>query len=95
MALAAADLDARLVRYLVLPACASVETLERAARASAYDGCVVTRLDETDRPAPVLEAALHEKLPIAFLGDGVALDANLHRASSSLFGDLFLRGRVA
>lgn len=94
-ALEAVDLDARLVRYLVLPACSSLESLERAARAGAHEGCVVTRLDETERPAPVLEAALHARLPIAFLGDGPALDANLHRASSALFGDLFLRGRVA
>lgn len=94
-ALAVEDLDTRLTRYLVLPASASDEALERAVKAATYDGCVITGLDETARPAPVLEAALHHKLPIAFLCDGPKLDAHLHRAAGALFADLFLRGRIA
>jgi len=94
-ALAVEDLDTRLTRYLVLPAGASEEALERAATAAAYDGCVITGLDGTARPAPVLETALHRRLPIAFLTDGPRLEDDLHRAAGSLLADLFLRGRIA
>ena len=94
-ALAQTTLNVRLTRYLMLPASANQEAMLDATQAASFDGCVVTRLDETGRPAPVMETALHSKLPIAFLCDGSALDAHLHRASSGLFGDLFLRGRIA
>lgn len=93
-ALAAGDLAAGLTRYLTLPASASQESLLQASRAATYDGCIITRLDETSRPAPALEVALHEKLPVAFLCDGSQLEGHLHRASGAVFGDIFLCGRV-
>jgi flagellar biosynthesis protein FlhF len=93
-ALAVEQVSAQLVRYLVLPASASREAMQRAAQATACDGCIITRLDETCRPAPVLEQALHAKLAVAFLCDGPDLEANLHRASAGLFADLLLTGRI-
>lgn len=94
-ALAVAEVEARLTRYLVLSASASREALAAAAEATEFDGCVITRLDETRRPAAVLEQALRRPLPIAFLTDGPRLDADLHRASDASFADLLLTGRLA
>ncbi|MDA1263447.1 MAG: hypothetical protein O2816_00040 [Planctomycetota bacterium] len=94
-ALALENVEAQLVRFLVLPASANNEALARACATATCDGCVVTRLDETERPAPVLEQALSGKLPVAFLCDGPAIDAHLHRATESVFADLLLRGRIA
>lgn len=89
-----AEVNAKLERYLVLPANSRDEALEEAATATHYDGCVITRLDETARPGPVVELAMKRRLPIAFLCDGSDLNEGLHRAEGSRFADLFLRGRI-
>ncbi len=94
-ALAVEEYPARLTRYAVLPASASEEALGRTVEAGRFDGCVITRLDETEHPARVLETALHGGLPIAFLCDGPRIEAHLHRASGAGLADIFLRGRVA
>jgi len=58
-------------------------------------GCVVTKLDETRRPAAVLEAICEEGLPVAFLSAGSDLARDLVRATPDAFADIFLRGRVS
>jgi len=56
---------------------------------------VLTKLDETRQPAPALEFAQASRLPVAFLCDGSDVSAHLHRTSSDLIADLFLRGRMS
>ena len=58
-------------------------------------GCIVTKLDETRRPATVLEAICEENLPVAFLSAGSDLARDLVRATPEVFADLFLRGRAS
>lgn len=84
--------------YLVLPATASREALALVMRAYAGlapEGLVVTKLDETGAPSPVLEHALAAQLPVAFLADGPEPSAHLHRSGPEACADLFLRGRLA
>ena len=98
-----ADLAARLPRayrlrsYLVLSAATDRAALERVTEACAGQelaGCVVTKLDETCTPAPVLEHVLERGLPVAFLSDGPDLAHDFHRPTPEHFADLFLRGRL-
>jgi len=58
-------------------------------------GCVVTKLDETRRPAAILEAIHEENLPVAFLSAGSDLARDLVRATPDVFADLFLLGRMS
>ncbi|HVS09619.1 MAG TPA: hypothetical protein VMS76_07065 [Planctomycetota bacterium] len=97
-ALAEAAIEGELHVYLVLAATASRPALERALetwRPVSPEALVVTHLDETRAPAPVLELAAEQALPLAFLGDGCDLARDLHRASAGRIADLFLRGRLA
>ncbi len=84
--------------YLVLPATQSRSSLVLCTRAfarTAPTGCVVTKLDETDRPAGVLEEIARAGLPVAFLCDGQDVRGHMARPSPDRFADLFLRGRLA
>jgi flagellar biosynthesis protein FlhF len=84
--------------YRVLSAATSASALEATAAACGtldLSGCIVTKLDETTQPAPVLEHAVREKLPIALLSNGPDLELHLHRASGVTLADLALRGRLA
>ena len=56
---------------------------------------VVTKLDETRSPAPILEFAAGAQLPVTFLCDGQDISGHLHRPTADRFADLFLRGRLA
>lgn len=99
-ALKAAFAGARVVFdvYLVLPATANREAHELVTKAYSAlepEGVVVTKLDETSTPAPVLEHALAAKLPIAFLSDGPDVAQDLQRSGPEAVADLFLRGRLA
>jgi flagellar biosynthesis GTPase FlhF len=97
-ALAGAAIEGELHVWLVLAATASRPALERALetwRPASPEALVVTHLDETRAPAPVLELAAEQALPLAFLGDGCDLARDLHRASAGRIADLFLRGRLA
>ncbi|MCH2105617.1 MAG: hypothetical protein MK291_03125 [Planctomycetes bacterium] len=58
-------------------------------------GCVVTKLDETRRPATVLESICEENLPVAFLSAGSDLTRDLVRATPDAFADIFLLGRAS
>lgn len=58
-------------------------------------GAVVTKLDESRRPLPVLEQLAARGLGLAFLCDGAGLDGHLHRARPAPLADLALRGRIA
>jgi flagellar biosynthesis protein FlhF len=90
--------DLTLDRYLVLPASASASALrvaERTFAPLAPSGCVITKLDETAEPGPVLELALRRRLAVAFLCDGTDVAKHLHRASADRFSDLLLRGRIS
>lgn len=84
--------------YLVLPASLGRSSLELCTQAFAPLGssaAVVTKLDETDEPASVLECVLAAELPLALLCDGQDLRAHLWRPKPDHFADLFLRGRIA
>ena len=92
-----ARLDADVDSYLVISSLASRDSMRSAtqvARAVAPAGCVITKLDETDAPAPVLEHALQSELPIAFLCNGPRLVQDFHRPTPDRFADLLLRGRI-
>jgi flagellar biosynthesis protein FlhF len=92
------ELDVHVECYLVLPAVASRHALESACAAAGelgWAGAIVTKLDETDLPAPALEFALAKDLPLAFLCDGPDTHAHLHRAGPAAFADLMLRGRLS
>jgi len=84
--------------YVVLSAISSGDAMDQVIQRCASlepAGCVLTKLDETSAPAPVLEHTLNAKLPIAFLNDGPELAPHFHRPSPELFADLMLRGRIA
>ena len=82
---------------LVLPATRSRASLELACWAFARTtptGCVLTKLDETDRPGVVLERISSAVLPVAFLCDGQDTRGHLARPTPDRFADLLLRGRI-
>jgi flagellar biosynthesis protein FlhF len=84
--------------YLVLPASAgrsALELAERAFRPCRPTATVLTKLDETTAPAPVLEIVLAERLPVGFLCDGQDVRTHLLRPTPDHFADLLLRGRLA
>ena len=89
---------AHLDTYVVFPASASRAALREVTEAYGdlrLSGCVITKLDETREPGPVLEHVMEVGLPIAFLSDGQDLARNFHRATPALIADLFLLGRLA
>jgi len=94
-ALDEAQLPTRMERYLVLAATTNLEAMDESADLAPADGCILTKLDETRVPAPVLEFVMRRKLPIAFLCDGPDVDAHLHRPKPECFADLMLRGRIS
>jgi flagellar biosynthesis GTPase FlhF len=96
-ALAGGDGSCQLDTFLVFPAVASRDALREVTEHFGdlpFAGCVVTKLDETSRPAPVLEHVAELDLPIAFLSDGQDIGRNFHRATPELLADLLLLGRI-
>lgn len=96
--LADSDGQARLDTFVVFPACASRAALREVTEAYGdlrLSGCVITKLDETREPGPVLEHVMETGLPIAFLSDGQDLAKSFRRATPALVADLFLLGRLA
>jgi flagellar biosynthesis protein FlhF len=92
-----AQINADVDSYLVISALASRAALQSATdqvRALRPAGCVITKLDETEAPAPVLEHALASQLPIAFLCNGPRLIHDFYRPTPDRFADLILRGRI-
>jgi flagellar biosynthesis GTPase FlhF len=88
----------RLVTYLVGSAASDRTALDASTAeyaALGADGLVITALDQTRAPAPVLEHALAFELPLAFLCDGPDVAAHLRRPRPDDVADLFLRGRLA
>jgi len=84
--------------YLVASATTAESVLDEVAAGFgrlAPEALVVTKLDETARPAPILEFASRSRLPVTFLCDGQELAGHLHRPTPDHFADLFLRGRLA
>jgi flagellar biosynthesis protein FlhF len=88
--------------HLVLPATSSRAALAELQRGfepllpeGEPAGCVLTKLDETREPAPVLEHVLERGLPVAFLAHGPDLARHFVRAEPGRIADLLLRGRVA
>ncbi len=57
-------------------------------------GAIITKIDETAEPVPVIELAAAQGLPIAFLTNGPDLGAHFHRASPERFADVALIGRI-
>ncbi len=58
------------------------------------DGCIITKADETRKPAPVLEFLARRNIGIAFVSAGRDLQKDLLRASGDIFANLMLKGRV-
>jgi len=84
--------------HLVLPATISAAALDLALEAYAVlapTAVVITKLDETPLPGPVLERCRRAQLPFSFLCDGPDARGDLRRARPDCFADLFLRGRLA
>ncbi len=95
--LQAKDSRAALDTFLVLPASASRSALREVTEAFGdlrLSGCVITKVDETRQPAPVLEHVLELGLPVAFISDGQDLGLNFRRATPGLLADLLLLGRT-
>ena len=89
--------DASVEIHLVLPASDSRATLDLALDAFSKlkpDAIVITKLDETPRPATVLERCMRARLPISFLCAGPDVRGDLRRARGDHFADLLLRGRI-
>jgi flagellar biosynthesis protein FlhF len=87
-----------LCTLLVLAAGAGRGSLRLTTRAFARfrpDGCVLSKLDETDEPATAVEAMLRAHLPLAFLCDGQDARGHLVRPLPETCPDLVLRGRLA
>jgi flagellar biosynthesis GTPase FlhF len=88
----------RLDAFLVLSATSSHAALREVSEAYGdvpLAGCVITKLDETRRPAHVLEHVIELGLPVAFLSDGQDIGRNFQRATPELLADLVLLGRLA
>ena len=90
----AAGLAVEVQRVAVLAATHGEETLERALTAGPAHCCALTMLDQTTRPARLLERVLGSGVPTAFISDGPDI-TRLHRPTSDLFADLLLRGRIS
>lgn len=87
----------RLDAFLVLSATTSRAALREVSEAYGdvpLAGCIITKLDETRCPAPVIEHVIELGLPNAFLSDGQDLGRNFHRATPELLADLLLLGRI-
>jgi flagellar biosynthesis protein FlhF len=95
-------LDARprgwtLSTALVLSAASSPSALEAVSAAASEVRprmSVLTKLDETRVPGPLLEHVLLRDLPVAFLSDGPEIASSFHRPSGDHFADLLLRGKI-
>lgn len=87
----------RLDTFLVLPATSSRAALREVTEAYGdipLAGCVITKIDETKRPSPVLEHVIELELPVAFLSNGQDIGRNFQRATPELLADLVLLGRI-
>ncbi|HRV80067.1 MAG TPA: hypothetical protein P5218_01465, partial [Planctomycetota bacterium] len=96
-ALRASGAPAKLCVYLVAEATmrpvALEEEMDRLGDLP-FEGCIVTKTDETRRPAPVLEYLTKKGLGIAFLCNGRDLEQDFYRASGDVFANLMLKGKV-
>ncbi|MFT7680519.1 MAG: flagellar biosynthesis protein FlhF, partial [Planctomycetota bacterium] len=91
------DPELALESYVVVPAVSRTSTLEEtldSLEGLPLAGAIVTKVDETANPVPVLEYLLRHGIPLAFVSDGRGLDGALHRANGALFADLLLQGKV-
>ena len=94
----AAGARAQLSTLLVLAATASEDAIRAAITAAepiGPVGTVITKIDETERPLPVLEQAREAGLGLAFLTNGPDLATHFHRARPERIADVALLGRVA
>lgn len=92
-----ADAKIALATLVVLPATASMATLEATTEAAAPIaplGAIVTKLDEAQQPLPALEHARASGLGLAFLTNGPELGPHFFRANRDRFADLALIGRI-
>ncbi|MBJ02654.1 MAG: hypothetical protein CMK00_07280 [Planctomycetes bacterium] len=88
---------AELQHFVVLPATLGHGSVREAVAACddlQLTGCLITKLDETRRPAPVLEYIATQALPVAFMSDSSEITGNLHRPGADHFADLMLRGEL-
>ncbi|MDF1838198.1 MAG: hypothetical protein P1V35_10040 [Planctomycetota bacterium] len=57
-------------------------------------GCILTKADETRKPAPVLEFLARRNIGVGFVSAGRDLKQDLQRATGEIFANLMLKGRV-
>ncbi len=91
------DRTTRLDAFLVFPATSSRSALKEVSEAYGdvpLAGCVITKLDETRQPSPVLEHVIELGIPVAFLSNGQDIGKNFQRATPELLADLVLLGRI-
>jgi len=95
--LARTERTARLDTFLVFPATSSRSALREVTEAYGdvpLAGCVLTKIDETRQPSPVIEHIIELGIPIAFLSNGQDIGRNFQRATPQLLTDLVLLGRL-
>ena len=88
-----ADLQVYLVAEATMRPMALEEEIQRLGPLP-YQGAILTKTDETRRPAPVMEYLAKKGLGLAFLSNGRDLKEDLHRAGGDAFANLMLKGRV-
>lgn len=91
------DRSTRLDAFLVFPATSSREALLEVSEAYGdipMSGCVITKLDETRKPSPVLEHVVDLGLPVAFMSNGQDIGRHFQRATPELLADLVLLGKI-
>lgn len=87
------DLQVFLVAEATMRPMALEEELQRMGPLP-FAGAILTKTDETRRPAPVMEYLAKKGLGLAFLSNGRDLKEDFHRAGGDAFANLMLKGRV-
>src|SRR3546814_10097418 len=86
-------------RLLVLNASSNGDTLDEVARTYSNDGggrlrgCIVTKIDEASRIAPVLDTAIRYRLPVCYVSNGQRVPEDLMFLSASELIDQALAPR--
>lgn len=88
-----AGASSRVARLLALNAASHGDTLDEVARRYLHDGgprlagCLITKVDEAGRLAPVLDTCIRYRLPIHYVSTGQKVPADLFRADAAQLVD--------
>lgn len=88
-----ANLGVYLVAEITMRPVVLEEELERLGDLPLH-GCILTKADETRKPAPVLEFLARRQIGVGFVSAGRDLQNDLQRATGDIFANLMLKGRV-